>query len=552
LPTPAGSGANPPIPLESSRARWALVALIATAALLRWLAWERTAAIFNDGPRFLAIAQAIGAGDWSSALRDSFHPLYPAAVAGVAWLLPASEWESAGAIVSVVGGAAAVGFAFAFLRDAFGAMPAWIGASLLAVHSRAIEYASDVQSDGLYLGLFAAGLWLAWRAWSRASAGWAAAAGAASGLAYLARPEGLGLAALLGALGAIEGIRGRWPARATARWLCALCAGAILTAAPYVLALQWATGDWALTHKKPAGTLAPASGAPAAGPAWAGRMGPSTALGIDPAWVDAALDDDGQRVRRAATPVLRVAEALRMLARTARSSLRYGVLALVALGLVHVARSRGGVAAPRPGRFIAVLVGAYAVLLFALTVSEGYVSRRHALPPLLPLFGYAGLGAVAAGAWLARAAGRTDARAAGLAAALVLALVGGGELATRLEPKRADQRAARSAAEWLQANAPGPGRIAAERQRIGYYAGMPYVPLGGVAAEALGAYLAHAGARYVVLDDPERIGALLRSEEVAVRALHHQTVSGRDAWVFELGPAGGAAAPGTGAPGAGR
>lgn len=112
----------------------ALAGLVGAAAWLRWVAWQRTAVLFDDGPRFLAIARALDAGWGSAALRDSFHPLYPALAAGLHRALGAPDtaaaWEDAAATVSVAAGAAAVGFLFLFLRDAFGRGPAWAGAIL--------------------------------------------------------------------------------------------------------------------------------------------------------------------------------------------------------------------------------------------------------------------------------------------------------------------------------------------------------------------------------------------------------------------------------------
>ena len=94
-------------------------------------------------------------------------------------------------------------------------------------------------------------------------------------------------------------------------------------------------------------------------------------------------------------------------------------------------------------------------MLFGLTYFSGYVSRRHALPPLLPLYGYVGLGAIALGTWIARAAARGGVRGlrrylAARDRSRVAVLVGLGELATQREPRRADERAARAAAEWLR------------------------------------------------------------------------------------------------------
>jgi hypothetical protein len=551
----------------------ALIALVVGAGAVRWIAWSRTAAIFDDGPRFLAIARALDAGAWSLALRDAFHPLYPLATMGVHRALALADsapgWEMAGALVSVVASSAAVGFLFVFVRDAFGRPPAWAAAGLLAVHSRAIEYGSDVQSDGLYLGLFAAGIWAGWRALRDRSPAAAAGAGAAAGLAYLTRPEGLGLVLALGALGALAMARRRWPWRAGAGWLAALGAAALLCAAPYVLALHQWTGVWTLTHKKSVsgmvrGEVAPTPGAPVPEPlaatlegtharsvtppafplatdvpAGSARVSPPTPpwlyalqlsapVTVDAGWLDPEyLDQDGLRVALASSRAERASEALRMLGRHVRSALRYSVTVLAALGLLALAGRPG-----LRGGYSAALAGLYLVVLYALTLSSGYVSRRHALPPLLPLFGYAGFGALALGTWLARGL-RVPTRA-GLVGVLVVAAVATGELASQSAPKRLEELAMRRAAEWLHANASVPGPVAAPRQRFGYYAGMPYIPLAGVAQESLARYLSGAHARYVLLEDADHVAALRRAEGSGVRLLHQVEVAGVPAFVLEL------------------
>lgn len=546
---------------------FALAILVAGALALRWIAWQRTAVLFDDGPRFLAIARALDAGWWSAALRDSFHPLYPALVALVHRVLglgdAAASWEAAAAGVSAVGGSAAVAFAFLFLRDAFGRGPAWAGALLLAVHARAVEYASDVQSDGLYLGLFAAGLWAGYRAWRTGSVRFAAAAGLASGLAYLTRPEGVGLVLVVAGLGVASIATGRWTWRAGAAWLAALGVAAALCMAPYVVALHELTGAWTLTYKKSMTALvasqktptpgaprvprarppAPVAPAPPAAPSPPAEAAPAPPPPQPPPWLDALglsapvvastdelasehLAQDGLRVALAPSPGARALEALRMLARHGRSALGYGVFALAAIGL-FAARGRPG---PRAA-FSAATIALYAGVLFALAVSAGYLSRRHALPPLLPSFGYAGVGALAFGALLARFA-RAPQRAA-LAGALVVAAFAAGEAARQIAPKRLDELAGRQAAEWLRDHAPAPGRLAASRQRLGYYAEMPFVPLAGIADDALDRYLSRAGARYVLLEEPGQLAALERAEGGAVRVLHEVEVAGERAWVLE-------------------
>jgi len=171
----------------------------------------------------------------------------------------------------------------------------------------------------------------------------------------------------------------------------------------------------------------------------------------------------------------------------------------------------------------------------------GYVSRRHALPPLVPLFGYTGLGAFALASWFASFCSRRGIAWPGraspvLIAASIAVLIGVGELATQREPRREEERAARSAAEWLRDHR-SPAPLAATRLRLGYYAGMPYVPLvrvDSVSAEShLDEYLDEVGVRYLLLDDPKELEAVRRVEGTRLRPLHSIRQGGREAWVFE-------------------
>ena len=59
----------------------ALGGVLIAAAVLRAVRWQVTAVMFNDGPVFLALAQALDRGDWAAALSHPFHPLYPALIA---------------------------------------------------------------------------------------------------------------------------------------------------------------------------------------------------------------------------------------------------------------------------------------------------------------------------------------------------------------------------------------------------------------------------------------------------------------------------------------
>ncbi|MGH0034813.1 MAG: glycosyltransferase family 39 protein [Myxococcota bacterium] len=514
-----------------------LACLGVLAIAVRGVAWLRTAALFDDGPVFLSLAQSIVDGDGSSALRHPYHPLYPALVAGLSLLGPGLE-NAAAALSAAAGGAAVVAFAL-WLDEAFGRATAWTGGAILALHPYAVSFSCDVQSDGLYLALF---LWSALFLYRAPRTGrWtdAAAAGAFSGLAYLARPEGLGLA-LLGALGGAVWIgRGDGRARARAVALAALLAAALVPAALYTTALRLETGAWQLTQKKSVAGLA--------GRSADARPAPATPL-RRPGTLPRAGDRPPPR-----TPGERLAAASWDFYRSSVSVFRFELLPFLALGLFA---ARG-----RPG-WRAVFVGgiglAYAAVLAALALGAGYVSRRHALPPLVPLMGYAASGLVFGVGWMVSRLGLTG-RAAGparswLAPLVIAALLAAAWGPRDLAPRRLDRLAERRAAEWLRDGDHDPGPVAAGRLRVAYYAGRPFVPLPSAPKGGMLAYLQSHAVRWVIVDESKLDAhqGLRQAKAHGLERVHRVVEAGHTASVYRVpaapprsrGPCGSTSRPG--------
>jgi 4-amino-4-deoxy-L-arabinose transferase-like glycosyltransferase len=532
--------ASPPEGLRSSREprrlSWelaALAAIVLLALLLRAIRWQQNAVLFNDGPLFLAQAQVLQAGDLQLALSHPYHPLYAGLVAALEPV--AGSFERAGAAISVVGGAAAVLALWGFLRSSFGARSAWIGALLLAVHPRAVEYSGDVQSDGLYLALFLGSVACLWRALSRGSLPAAAAAGALAGLAYLTRPEGLGLvlAALL--LGALQVGSREWSLSRATRFAVALGLGLAFTSSPYVLALRAQSGEWRISQKKSLAHLAGVEEyrGPVVGSARAGRARAGAAP--VPAWVEPSLGPRGTRAGPRAQGAARVGEELWDFAKSVSSTLRRGVLVFLLVGC-FAAWGRPG---PR-GRLVLVVVGLFALVTFAQQWNVGYLSRRHLLPPLVVAFGYAALGVDALAGLASRALARTRrlriAPAAASAALLgVVAFANGGK-AFRAE--RSDALAERRAAEWVREHDAAPGLVAAARRRVAYYAGARWAVLPRALEAGTFEEMHRLGVRYVILDDAkrERYRGLAEAEPARLRLVHRAEAEGRSASVWELTP----------------
>jgi hypothetical protein len=500
---------------------------------LRAQHWAREDVLFNDGPEFLRVTQAMAARDWGRALADDYHPLYSFAILAtqLAAPLPNDGFVSAAVLVSVLAGVASVLCLYLFVRSAFGAAAAWPAALALAVHPYALRFSADVQSDGLYLALFlgsVAALWAALRGGAPALAGWA---GSLSGLAYLTRPEGVGVALVGGALGSLRALRGEGSRARWAAWLAALGAGCLLVMTPYLVSLRVETGQWRLTKKKSLERVAfldeapPASLPPVSAPAGAASSG---------APVQGPQASTPTPLQVSPSPHGRGSVLLAFLS-ALTSTARPEIVLLLIFGVLSSRGSPG----PR-ALFVLALFGLYMAVLLGLALHYGYLSRRHALPPIVLTFGYVGLGLPALGEALASVGQRVfRARAAprprlalglGLLCLLVPSL--GKELRSHDHRGLAERRAA----EWLRAEGLAPGPVAASKDRVAYYADAPFVSLRQAPEAGLVADLKARGARYLIVEEDGGEGsrAARRAREDGLPVLHHEEAGGREAWVYAL------------------
>lgn len=521
----------------------ALALLLVGAALVRVLRWQGTSQMFNDGPTFLMLAKWLGEARYGEAIAHPYHPLYSFLVLLAHFWV--GDWEQAAVLVSVIAGAASVLCLWWFVRASFGREAGWIAAIFLAVQPRALEYSADIQSDGVYLALFLAGvacLWEALRQPRPSLAGWA---GIFSGLAYLARPEGLGIVVVGVALGGLHTLRGRWRPAFACAWLAALLAAALMVALPYLTLMRIQSGDWVFTQKKSMTRLlaleeegqaarefdTPEQAGPIQNPV---SEAPAVVAPAEVAQPTAPSQGvAGARVLWAPFAVLRaVAQAVRP-----------WFLGLILFG-AWLRRGRPGPA----GELILGFLGLYAAVLFTQGYHYGYVGARHALPPMLLTSGYLAIAVPMLGSLLltpvrwARGGATSPRMAAGVGVALVAAI----GLGQALRTERPGMRAEKAAALWLAAHAEHAGSVAAPKLRVAYYAGRAHVSLyAAPRGKALIPALHQQGARYVVLEDKKlsnfpEIGAAVGT---SLRVVHSEEDRGRRAVVYELtGPAADAAA----------
>ncbi len=532
-------------------------AIVALAIVMRTTMAIRTSVIFEDGPHFLDIARSLAAHDWAGALSHPYHPLYSALTALVNIVV--DDWETAALTVSVAGGAVAVWASHVFMRDAFGPRPAAFGAFLFAISPYAVRFTSDVESEGVYLAFFVAALGFLWRGLEGGHARLFVGAGASAGLAYLTRPEGIGLVVIGVGLVGLKGLRGVWRVRQVGSACASLAGGALAVASPYLWVLAGRQGGVMLSGKKSVTRILGLSADPTgaepmdlANLVLAGLVA-FLLVGLLVFSVrrlrvfDGALSASGRRALLAAGLFLLVAwqvlwpAGLEEFASVVISTVRPEVALLVALGLFAVP-ARG--TQPRGG-FIAAILASYAVVLAGLLLNYGYLSRRHVLPLLPLVLGYAGLGAT----WLVdRAVLARPRLALSIAPSRLLAGFALGMLAIAapkaLHDHREDVLARRLAAEWLHAHAQRPGSVASTKRRAGYYAGRRWFPLVEEGELRSADSLRREQVRYIVVDDraSDHRDEMLQAAAFDLRERYRIAAGGRSAMVYELG---GNAAPET-------
>jgi len=466
----------------------------AVALVARVIEAVQDVSIMNDGPRFLTAAEAWLRGDLAAVIRDDFHPGMGAAIALIGGLA-GIDLEAAGRAISVVSGTLATVVLFALVRDTLSPRIALAAGLLFAVHPASVLASSSVQSDALHQLLVLAGALAAWRALERRRARTAAAAGLLCGLAYLVRPEGLVVAAVMGAWLFAETALRRLEPRRAAVLGAAFALALLATAGPYPMAIHAHTGEWSVTQKK----------------------GVAAMLSLESAAASPAAD--GERAPRVVSALAEVAvEGLR--------AVHPVFFALCLLGLPRRRPSRAEL-------YLLSYPAAIFLVLLLLRLSYPYVSRRHWLVGAALLLPFAARGLLLLADAAARLAPRLAPRSRAVGATLVIAVVSGLTYVA-LDQDDPVKPARVEAARWLGEHARVTA-LAASRSRIAWYAGadrfveLSRHPDGQRVVEAARA----ADAEFLIAEE-SRLPTAPGTELAGVEQLHEVRYSGGRVLVLRL------------------
>ena len=493
-------------------------AVVAVALLARAVEALVERSMFNDGPRFVAAAQAFLAGDWRTALSDDFHPLTALAMAAGQRGL-GLDLEHAGEIVSVLAGGAAALALWKLTLEQLGSRVALVAGLVFALHPRLRESSAGVQSDGLHVAWFVLAALFAWRALVERRLASAALAGLCTGLAYLTRPEGLAVGVVLAGWLLVDVAQRRLTLGRALSLGAAYAVALAVLGMPYVLALHEIDGRWSITHKKDLTVWAGLARAPDASEAPALPTPESTSAPEASAPPAPPPSQGDATARSAGSEMLR--DGLR--------GLHPILLVLAALGLAAILRAEPG--ARRAAAYSISFLLVFLALLLALHLMAGYVSRRHFLPAAALLVPLAGRGTLALSDTAVRRFPGLEAWRAAPTLGIAIIL---GIFIEMLVPQGEPSKVAREdAARWLREHH-APSTVAAHRARDAYYAGAArHVSLEGDGVEAMLRGAHTRGAQFAILDLEGRSDAGLPSW---AHVLHREKHAEAEVLVLQLSP----------------
>ena len=427
-----------------------VVTIALVAVVLRLYVMRVMFITAKDTLWFVTGARAIAQGDFGAWFAQHQHPLTGLCV----WLsgLVTGDWILGGRLFNVVIGSLSVVPAYLIARVLFGHWAGLCAAWFLTFHAHAARYSADVLSEPLYLFCVLWAVLFGLLSVRERQRRWAALCGLASGLAYLTRPEGLGVALVTaGWIGChhLRDLTRDWRQR-SAR-LLALALPCALLVVPYMAHIGGPT------QKKKATEIIKFR-----------RVGAKKGVTSVPGKSQVELIVKGTaEVDRKRPNVMRhyVGSAYNLASKLV-SACGHVLVPFVVIGLF----CRRRVSKCGTGElYLGSVVLLYLLVLYGVRTTAGYVSRRHAFPVAIILLTWSGAGAVVVAHWLSRLRFFAHRRAQALRWTLaVMAVV---LVARTAEPQNTRNVGEAQAGLWIRHDCSGePKVITLELSRVACYA----------------------------------------------------------------------------------
>ena len=195
---------------------------------------------------YLQAARHFREGDWLQGLASFYPPLFPLMASLVYPVV--GDWELAGQLWPFILGVLVLFPLFGLLRRVYGIRVAQVALFFYALSPYLARLSLEVRTEIPYVFFSVSALYLLQRGLDGGKAREFVLSGIISALAYLTRPEGVGLM-VVGCFFLLY--RGWMLGRLRKYALCAavLALGFVLFSAPYIAYLRWDTGSWAISRQ---------------------------------------------------------------------------------------------------------------------------------------------------------------------------------------------------------------------------------------------------------------------------------------------------------------
>ena len=477
--------------------------ILITALVIRLYAGMTTYVISNDSVQYIEQARNFVEGrfdkiDYSAILgyESSYHPLYPFLISVL--FTCTNNYEISAIAVSIIMGVSLVAAIYVIGKRIFDSRIAFFCAILLSFHPYTSRLSAEILSDSTYFLFFTLAIGLGYLAVNNYKTLCFVGAGLSSGFAYLTRPEGIGVLAIVGFFTMFWNLSGLKVS--LSRRLC--CLGVMLLAfsflaSPYIIYMKNQTGYWTLTKKKNL-------------PELLGFGNITKKSSLDNELIEEAKkdtkNDETMRVepsRKAWNPGYKKHFNILYFMISKFVSTYHPLLILfLIIGLI---KNKKVPRLGKPGIYLGFVLAFYLFILYmlALVFSSGestYLSRRHLMPLVIPAMFCSAIGLHVQCNWTERRFASTLTKNKWYLDAKIIALiiVISVLLTKTLKYHRVERVGLKEAAYWIKENARETNPVVMGRSpRMAYYVGGKHIYLASDSYTEIIAYARSTGVNYL-------------------------------------------------------
>lgn len=439
--------------------------------------------IENDSVAFMQNAKFFADGDFQSGLRHDYHPLYSFIMAVLYKVIP--NMELSGTIVSVFFGTLTVIIFYLIGKSIFDQKLSFVSSIILASHPYAVRFSADIISESTYFFLFISALGLGFSAITKKKFSLFALTGICAALAYLARPEGIGILFIVAGwclLNDFAKIKVVWKEKVIS--ILVLIVSFLVFSLPYLVFIKKETGEWHLTKKK---SLSQMIGV---------KETSSGQENVEPVkenvdWKRSSDANISKQTDASRTDLSTHLKSILYIMKRYLDTLHPLLFIFLIIGVVNWSRIKKERVF---GLYIASIIVVYLFILYRLNIMHipnygeisQYPSRRHLMPLVIPAIFYVGIGVYTAGTWMHEKFQHNSLtvgfkellKSTWITQLIVLMIVVSALLPKTLKPQRFDKLGIKKAGQWIREHSNKPfSAVLSTSARNAYYAGGKHVQM---------------------------------------------------------------------------